>query len=79
MIVPFISILFGVVEPINVKPVFDFSVNTLIDLMAYYISLISFHYSVLTAMMFVSAYVSACSLFSNLFRFLVNTFQIPYK
>lgn len=79
MIVPFISILFGVVEPINVKPVFDFSVNTLIDLMAYYISLISSHYSVLTAMMFVSALFLACSLFSNLFRFLGLYFSNPIQ
>ncbi|MDY0015618.1 MAG: hypothetical protein RBS13_05350, partial [Bacteroidales bacterium] len=79
MIVPFISILFGVIEPVNVKPVFDFSVNTLIDLMAYYISLISSHYSVLTAMMCVSALFLACALFSNLFRVLGLYFSNPIQ
>ena len=79
MIVPFISILFGVVDSVNVKPIFDFSTDSMIDLISYYITLISSHYSVLTAMMFVSALFLGCSLLSNLFRFLGLYFSNPIQ
>ena len=79
MIVPFISILFGVVDAVSVKPAFSFSLNALMDFMSYYITLISSNYSVLYALLFVSVVFLSCSLLSNLCRFLGLFFLNPIQ
>lgn len=79
MIVPFISILFGVIEPVNIKPIFAFSMDGIIETMSYYITLISTQKSVYAAMMFVSGLFLGCSLLSNLFRFLGLYFSNPIQ
>ncbi|NLJ83134.1 MAG: ABC transporter ATP-binding protein [Bacteroidales bacterium] len=77
MIVPFISILFGVIKPVYSKPNLVFSVDGIIDFLSYYITFISTEKGVFTAMLFVSALFLTCSLLSNFFRFLGMYFLNP--
>ncbi|MDR0368188.1 MAG: ABC transporter ATP-binding protein/permease [Bacteroidales bacterium] len=70
MIVPFVLLLFGLVEPVTVLPPFDFSIDTVKNMLSYYITYFNDQYGVFQALMFVSAVFILCSLLSNLFRFL---------
>ena len=79
MIVPFISILFGVIKPVTIKPDFVFSVTGIMDVLSYYITKISINKGMFTAMIFVSALFLICSFLSNLFRFLGMFFSNPVQ
>lgn len=77
MIVPFISILFGVVDAVELKPAFSLSVDGIMGIMSYYITLIRSSYGVFYALLFVSALFLGCSFISNLCRFLGLYFMNP--
>lgn len=77
MIVPFVSILFGVIKPVYSKPNLIFSMDGIIDFLSYYITLVSTEQGVFIAMLFVSALFLTCSFLSNLFRFLGMYFLNP--
>ena len=70
MIVPFISVLFGLVEPVYVRPVFSFSSQGIVDTLSYYITFFNAQYGMFSALLFVSGVFMVCSFLSNLFRFL---------
>jgi subfamily B ATP-binding cassette protein MsbA len=77
MIVPFISLLFGLIEPVTVRPAFALSTEAVIDLLSYYITYFNRQYGVFEALMFISAIFIFCSLLSNLFRFLSFYYLTP--
>ncbi len=79
MIVPFVSILFGVIEPVLTKPAFQLSVNGIFQFMSYYITLISNEKGIFIAMLFVSILFLTSSLLSNLFRFMGLFFSNPVQ
>ncbi|MDR1458659.1 MAG: ABC transporter ATP-binding protein/permease, partial [Bacteroidales bacterium] len=77
MIVPFISILFGLIEPVTVLPAFSLSTDALVDTLSYYITSLNNKYGVFEALMFVSVVFVFCSLLSNLFHFLGMYYLTP--
>jgi subfamily B ATP-binding cassette protein MsbA len=77
MIVPFVSLLFGLVEPIFEKPQWSFSTDAVLGLLSYYITYFENTYGILYALLFISAIFIFCSLVSNLFRFLGMFYLSP--
>ncbi|MDR1878320.1 MAG: ABC transporter ATP-binding protein/permease, partial [Bacteroidales bacterium] len=77
MIVPFISLLFGMTEPVTVRPAWSFSTDAIIGWLSYYITLFNSNYGVFAALMFISGVFIFCSLLSNLFRFLGFYYLTP--
>ncbi len=77
MIVPFISVIFGLIEPIYVKPNLTIDTQSWIDTLSYYITMIENSYGIYWALLFVSCLFLACSLLSNLFKYLYYFFITP--
>ena len=77
MIVPFISLLFGLVEPVQVRPSFSFSTDAIVNTISYHITYFQNQYGIFQALMFVSVVFIICSLLSNLFRFLGMFYITP--
>ena len=77
MIVPFVSILFGLIEPVNVLPEFSLSKEAIFDTLSYYITYFHTRYGIFEALMFVSLIFILCSVISNLFRFLGMYYLTP--
>ncbi len=77
MIVPFISILFGLVKPVYEIPAFTFSTQTIINTLSYFIYLIQSKYGIFNALLFVSAIFIFFSFLSNLCRYFYTFFSIP--
>ena len=77
MIVPFVSILFGLIEPVTALPAFNFSTEAIVQTLSYYITYFNVKYGVFEALMFVSCIFIVCSLLSNLFRFLGLYYLTP--
>jgi subfamily B ATP-binding cassette protein MsbA len=77
MIVPFVSILFGLIEPVSVRPAFSLSSQGIVDTLSYYITLFNGQYGMFSALLFVSVVFLVCSFLSNLFRFLGLYYLTP--
>ncbi|MCL2131678.1 MAG: ABC transporter ATP-binding protein/permease [Lentimicrobiaceae bacterium] len=77
MIVPFVSVLFGLIEPVHIRPEFSFSTQSIVDALSYYITQFNAQYGMFSALLFVSVLFLICSLLSNLFRFLGLYFLTP--
>jgi subfamily B ATP-binding cassette protein MsbA len=77
MIVPFISILFGLIEPVKTLPSFSLSTDAVIDTLSYCITWFHLQYGIFVALMFVCAVFIFCSLLSNLFHFLGMYYLTP--
>ena len=77
MIVPFVAVLFGLVEPVYVRPEFSFSSQEIVKILSYYITLFNTKYGMFSALLFVSGVFLTCSLLSNLFRFLGLYYLTP--
>ncbi len=77
MIVPFISVIFGLIEPIYVKPNLTIDTQSWIDTLSYYITLIENSHGIYWALLFVSCIFLVCSLLSNLFKYLYYFFITP--
>ena len=77
MIVPFISILFGLIKPVTTLPEFSLSIMAIVNTLLYYITYFNTQYGVFEALMFVSCIFIICSLLSNLFRFLGLYYLTP--
>ena len=77
MIVPFISLLFGLVTPVRELPSFSFSTDTIIDTFSYYITYFNDKYGIFQALIFISVIFILCSLLSNFFRFLGLYYLTP--
>jgi subfamily B ATP-binding cassette protein MsbA len=77
MIVPFISVIFGLIEPIYIKPNLTIDTQSWIDTLSYYITLIENSHGIYWALLFVSCLFLACSLLSNLFKYLYYFFITP--
>jgi subfamily B ATP-binding cassette protein MsbA len=77
MIVPFISVIFGLIEPIYVKPNLTIDTQSWIDTLSYYITMIENSHGIYWALLFVSCLFLACSLLSNLFKYLYYFFITP--
>lgn len=77
LIVPFASILFGLSNPVTVKPEPGLSADALIDTLSYYLTHLQQHYSMGHALFFVSSLFLGCALLSNFFRFMGLYFLNP--
>jgi subfamily B ATP-binding cassette protein MsbA len=77
MIVPFVSLLFGLVEPIQERPPLHFSLEGMLNMLSYGITRFQANYSLLSALLFVSGIFIFCSLISNLFRYLGMYYLCP--
>jgi subfamily B ATP-binding cassette protein MsbA len=77
MIVPFISLLFGLVEPVRTLPSFSLSPSAIVDTLSYYITYFNDKYGIFQALMFISVVFVICSLLSNFFRFLGMYYLTP--
>ena len=77
MILPFISVLFGLIEPVYVRPEFSLSSQGIVDTLSYYITLFNSQYGIFSALLFVSVLFLICSFLSNLFRFLGLYYLTP--
>ncbi|MBO4739708.1 MAG: ABC transporter ATP-binding protein [Bacteroidales bacterium] len=77
MIIPFVSILFGLTEPVYERPDFAFSTQSVIDTLSYFICLIQSNYGMINALLFVSGLFIFFSFLSNLCRYFYTFFSIP--
>ena len=77
MIVPFISLLLGLIEPVQVRPEFDFSTDSIVNTLSYYITYFQDKHGIFYALIFISVVFLLCSLLSNLFRFLGMYYITP--
>ncbi len=77
MIVPFISLLFGLVKPVQTLPSFSLSPSTIVDTLSYYITYFNDKYGIFQALLFISVVFVVCSLLSNFFRFLGMYYLTP--
>lgn len=74
MVVPFLGLLFGTQELVTVKPVFEFSVNSLSGTFYYYISSIIIEKGKVDALIFICILVVILFFLKNLFRYLAMYF-----
>lgn len=79
LIAPFLSLLFGMMEPVTVKPEWSFDVNTIINTCLYFITQIQSTYGGMGALFFIAVLFFVSSFFSNLFRYLVMYFWTPVR
>lgn len=70
MIAPFLSVLFGQVDPIATRPEFSLSVSCIINTFYYYMGLVILHSGKLAALIYVAISMIILSLLSNCFRYL---------
>ncbi len=77
LIVPFASILFGLTDPVPVRPEFSLNIDNLIGILSYYINELQQTHGTNAALGMVSALFLGCALLSNLFRFLGLYFLNP--
>jgi ABC-type multidrug transport system fused ATPase/permease subunit len=77
MIVPFISILFGLIDPVTVRPALSLSTDAIVHTLSYYITWFNMQYGIFEALMFVSGVFIICSLLSNVFHFLGMYYLTP--
>lgn len=77
MIVPFISVMFGLITPIYTQPEITFSTQSIIDLLSYFITKIQSQYGLVASMIFIASIFIFCSFLSNLFRYLYWYFIAP--
>ena len=77
MIVPFISLLFGLAEPVRVRPPFSFSTDAIVNTLSYHITYFQDQYGIFQALIFISVVFIVCSFLSNLFRFLGMFYTTP--
>lgn len=70
MIAPFLSVLFGQVDPIATRPDFSLSVSCIINTFYYYMGLVILHYGKMSALIYVAISMIILSLLSNCFRYL---------
>ena len=77
MIVPFVSVLFGLIEPVYVRPAFGLSSQSIVDTLSYYITQFNTQNGLFSALLFISGVFLICSFLSNLFRFLGLYYLTP--
>ena len=77
MIVPFVTVLFGLIDPVSVRPEFSLSSEGIVNTLSYYITLFNSQYGMFSALLFVSVLFLVCSFLSNLFRFLGLYYLTP--
>ena len=76
-IVPFVSVIFGLAEPIHVRPPFNLSPQTILDTLSYYINTIQHTYGIQWSLAFMSAMLIIASLCANVSRYLYMYFITP--
>jgi subfamily B ATP-binding cassette protein MsbA len=79
MIIPFMGVLFGTVKPLEVKPVFAFNPDAIIDYFNYTLGQIVLDYGQGSALLFVVALVVVTSLFKNFFTYLALWHMAPIR
>lgn len=79
-VIPFLNIIFEQTEPIRVKPVFQLSLNVLLDTFTYYLTIIIDNYESKEAgLIFISIIVIITFFLKNMFRYLARHFVIPIR
>lgn len=68
--IPFLGVLFGTVEKVYTKPEFTFSVDTIVDMLYYNITLVLDSYGKEVALLYVISFVVGASLLKNLFAYI---------
>lgn len=79
MIVPFLSVLFGQVEQVLVRPAFSFTSHFIIDTFYYYMGMVIIRYGKYSALIYIAVVVAVLSLLSNLFRYLSMFWLSPIR
>ncbi|HNW67415.1 MAG TPA: ABC transporter ATP-binding protein [Bacteroidales bacterium] len=70
MIAPFLSVLFGQAAGVTIQPVFDGSVQSILDTFYYYMGQIITSYGTFYALLFIAVSMILLSLLSNFFRYM---------
>ncbi|MCK9338868.1 MAG: ABC transporter ATP-binding protein [Bacteroidales bacterium] len=70
MIAPFLSVLFGQAAGVTTQPVFDGSVQSILDTFYYYMGQIITSYGIFYALLFIAVSMILLSLLSNFFRYM---------
>jgi subfamily B ATP-binding cassette protein MsbA len=79
LIVPFLSVLFQQVSPIEVKPEFTFSASVMIDSFYFYLGQLITTQGEIYALIMIALTMVALSFLSNLFRYLAQFFSAPIR
>ncbi len=79
MIIPFMGVLFGTVKPLEVKPVFAFNADAIIDYFNYTLGQIVLEFGQVSALLYVVALVVVTSLFKNFFSYLALYHMAPIR
>ncbi len=78
-VIPFLSILFGTMESVTVKPEFHLSSSAIVDAFNYYVSQIIAKDGKSAALLFVSFLVVGLIFLKNFFTFFANYFMAPLR
>lgn len=79
MVAPFLSVLFGDAESVAQKPVFDGSVQCLLDTFYFYMGRISQQFGIFYALVFIAVAMVVLILLSNIFRYLGLYVNAPIR
>lgn len=79
MIVPFISILFGLVEAPNSLPDFALSKDAIVGIVAYYLNYYKETQGFFTCLLYICGFFTLFTFLSNLFRYLGLYFVVPIR
>ena len=79
LVAPFLSVLFDQVGSVVTKPVFTFSVSSIIDTFYYYMGVIIERNGADAALVYIAITMIILTFFSNLFRYLGQFFLAPIR
>lgn len=79
MLVPFLSVLFGQVQQVAVRPVFSFTTDFFIDTFYYYMGLMIAKHGQLSALLYIAVVMVVMSLLSNVFRYFGMYWLAPLR
>ncbi len=79
MVVPFISILFGLVEAPEALPAFSLSKDALVGIVSYYLNYYKETQGFFTCLLYICCFFTLFTFLSNLFRYLGLYFVVPIR
>jgi subfamily B ATP-binding cassette protein MsbA len=79
MLAPFVGILFGIIEPVNVKPEFSLNLKTLLNFLSYHITILKNDFGMLWALLFIAGLFIVFTLFATGLRYLSGIFLAPVR
>ncbi len=79
MVVPFLTVLFGQVAPVTVRPSFSLSADYALNIFYYYMGLVIANYGRVSALFFIAGVMIVLSFLSNLCRYMGMFWLAPIR